>query len=560
MENKKYILPVKSGKSKSLLLVFLALVMVMGACSKTPGQLSDSDSHLSMSSAENSGLDSASSQDESKEDLSPEASDGEEASSKDSAFTSSDKDSGFSSGSGFSKVESGSQGTSKPTPTKPATTPVPTSPPTATPSSSPTPTPDLPPPDNRDYNFNGPISKEVLNNYLSRAVTHNGLAAFAGYGNIPAGGNPDFEEDFRMLKSIGAKFIGRAAHVWGTVNDEEHYAEAKRIAGIVHAYDPQIVLQSCIFEAVYKSNVDVIPVPAWVFEAFDLPVENRNFKYEDMLFLNGNHVGQWNPGGGSIPDLTRPESQMWFYYRAVRYIDAGYEAIHLGQITVMTKFDNNKTQIAGLIAKIRDYASKKARRKWVILDAHSYNNMYYYENGKKYLLLDFHSFPLRPRDNFPGNKEFSDGYQPARLEVGYLDSVYGRSTGGIHPAGWETEYNPFLCEFDNHGYDKDRRDVMRGDIKPWGYDEITWFAKQPERRRAQILLDFHDWINDRYQYGNIQMPTKVPLAFPFSVQYVTEEYGTTTFSNIHFFKANTQSPTSLATFNLEQDIKRIWSR
>lgn len=413
--------------------------------------------------------------------------------------------------------------------------------------------------DTRNFDFNGPISKEVLNNFLSKAVTHNGFAAFAGYGNVPAGGNPDFLEDFRMIKNIGAMYIGRAAHVWGFADEEEHYKESARIAKLVHDYNSKIILEAAVFEAVYKDNVNIIPVPAWVFTEFGLPVQTRNFIYSDMLYSDGQFVNQWGTNA-SVPDLTRLESQMWFYYRCARYIDSGYEAIHLGQLAIMTRRDSGKLITAGLIDRIRNYATAHARRKWVILAAHIYSKSEstYQKNGKTYLLLDFHAFPLRPRDNFAGSVTASDGYQPAMLEKNFIDSIYGRSAGGINPSGWETDYNPFLCEFDNSGFDQSTKDQNLGKFWPWGYDEITWFSKQPPNRRSEILINFYAWIKTNYTYGNMQMPTRVPLAFPFTVYFESEEYGKTAFNNIHFFKANTQSATSLVSFNLERTIKNLW--
>ncbi len=413
--------------------------------------------------------------------------------------------------------------------------------------------------DTRNFNFNGPISKEVLNNYLSKAVTHNGFAADAGYGNIPAGGNSDFLEDFRMIKNIGTMYIGRAAHVWGFADEEVHYKESARIAKRVHDYNSKIILEAAVFEAVYKDNVNKISVPAWVFTEFGLPVTTRNFIYNDMLYTDGQFVNQWG-SNGSVPDLTRQEAQMWFYYRCARYIDSGYEAIHLGQLAIMTRKDTGKLITAGLIDRIRKYATAHARRKWVILAAHIYTKAEatYQKNGKTYLLLDFHAFPLRPKDNFAGSVTASDGYQPAVLEKNFIDSIYGRSAGGINPSGWETDYNPFLCEFDNSGKDDSVKDQNLGRFWPWGYDEITWFTKQPPNRRSEILINFYAWIKTNYKYGNMQMPTRVPLAMPFTVYFESKEFGTTPFSNIHYFKANTQSATSLVSFNLERTIKNLW--
>lgn len=140
--------------------------------------------------------------------------------------------------------------------------------------------------DNRNFDFDGPISEEVLNNYLSKAVTHNGLVTSAGYGTVPPGKNADFDEDFRMLKNIGAMFYGRAAHVWGTPDDEEqHFQDAKQGADKVHAYNSKIILQACVFEAIYESHVQSVPIPGWVFEAFGLPIQKRNFVMQICCFL-----------------------------------------------------------------------------------------------------------------------------------------------------------------------------------------------------------------------------------------------------------------------------------
>lgn len=54
----------------------------------------------------------------------------------------------------------------------------------------------------RDYSIDGTISREILENYLSRSVTHLGLCCDEGEAS-----SPEFLEDLRMLKAIGAKFI-----------------------------------------------------------------------------------------------------------------------------------------------------------------------------------------------------------------------------------------------------------------------------------------------------------------------------------------------------------------
>ena len=82
----------------------------------------------------------------------------------------------------------------------------------------------------------------------------------------------------------------------------------------VHAADPQMILQACIFEIV-TSQVNQVPVPEWAFVALGQPVEQRNFRYADMLYPDGKRVNQWGRNG-SVPDVSRPETKLWFYFLA----------------------------------------------------------------------------------------------------------------------------------------------------------------------------------------------------------------------------------------------------
>ena len=56
-----------------------------------------------------------------------------------------------------------------------------------------------------DYRFDSNISREVLENYLSRSITMEGLL----------NGRGDLDDNIRMLKHTGAKFIGRSLCLWG---------------------------------------------------------------------------------------------------------------------------------------------------------------------------------------------------------------------------------------------------------------------------------------------------------------------------------------------------------
>jgi hypothetical protein len=349
----------------------------------------------------------------------------------------------------------------------------------------------------RDFRFDGPISREVLENYLSRAISMEGLL----------NGRGDLGDNIRMLKEAGAKFIGRALCLWGGEAELLRNLErAKAQIPEAHAADPEMVLQACIFEIV-TTQVDQVPVPDWAFVALDRPVEKRNFRYADMLYPDGRRVDHWRRGQ-SVPDVSRPETKLWFYFLAASYIDLGIEAIHFGQTELMNGNDRDLSHYSDLLARVRDHAAKRARRHLVLCDSHVPGGGLV-RDGR--LLMDFHSFPLRI-------KEVPDRPQEAVLELGFSDGIYGRSRGGITPSGWSCEHLPYLVEIDNWGASRQPGQAKQGGIWVWGYDEITWFAHQPEAYRAGWLRYARDWVRDTDPNGHLQMPGSRTLRSPLDGQ------------------------------------------
>lgn len=384
----------------------------------------------------------------------------------------------------------------------------------------------------RSYDFDGPISRRVLENYLSRSITM--VELYRSPGN--------FEDDLRMLKNIGAKFVGRAIYLWGgeaRIADPKFLEQGRQMVRRIHAIDPDIVVQAAVFEIVTE-EVGQVPVPAWVFEEFGRKPEPRNFDYSKMLFPSGLMVNHWRRGQ-SVPDICQEETKMWFLFLSASYIDIGVEAIHVGQLDLMGRSDPEYRHWADLLGRIRAYAAKKARRHWILLDAHVPKGGPILD-GK--LLLDFHSFPLRP-------KEVPDSPQKAVLEVGYTDAIYGRSRGGITPSGWSCEHLPYLVEFDNFGGTRAPGQASQAkgpSIFVWGYDEITWFAHQPEEYRNEWLRYAWKWVREHDPSGFLQMPggrmlTNGPAGPD---------------GPIRWYFANRKSPTFPNGFSQEETIKAIW--
>jgi hypothetical protein len=113
-------------------------------------------------------------------------------------------------------------------------------------------------------------------------------------------------------------------------------------------------------ELIQKPGVEMLTIPDYVFEAFGLPATGRNFNYSDMLFRDGKFVNHW-PGNGpdaSVPDLTQQEAQLWFFYAGTSWIKQGIEALHCGQIMLMSSEDTGMVHTHALFSKLRAFAAK----------------------------------------------------------------------------------------------------------------------------------------------------------------------------------------------------------
>ena len=313
--------------------------------------------------------------------------------------------------------------------------------------------------------FDGSMPRPVLEYYLSHAASAQWFSA-----------SDTLEDDIRVVLKTGLKFLGRAAGIWkGDLPEEAHFARAKRAADKMHEADPEVILQACIFEVVYREDLESVPVPAWAFEAFGLPVEDRCFRFDDCLFPPDS--GAW----GNMPDISRQETQLWFYYRGRRYIDCGYEAFHMGQIHLYSAFDKGCAAVGRVIGMLRDYGRLHARRHKVLFDAHSHSLVV---NGVS--LLDYNAMPFTrwPFPDRPGEK---------------LALVReGKSGGGVSPEGVYEKALPFLYEYDNWG-GRDQWAYAHQTYRErawnqwWGGDQISWFAAQPEAERNKFLDYTFKW-------------------------------------------------------------------
>ncbi len=384
----------------------------------------------------------------------------------------------------------------------------------------------------KNYTFDTTIEKEVLENYLSRAVT----AAFLIH-------TKTLEDDLRAIKNMGIKFLGRASGIWmPDPDDQEHFRKSKYLADRVHEVDPEIILQACIFEAVYR-HIENFKVPGYVFRAFGLEPEDRGFCFDAMKFQEEPEGFIWGDDG-ALPDINRLETRMWFYYRATNYIDAGYEALHLGQIHLYTANDRGMAKMSELADMLRVYGKEHGRRHKILLDAHSHG-----VSIRGRLLLDYHAMPFTR-------------YPLLDREGEKLVSVReGFSEGGLNPNGWRGEVMPYLMEYDNWG-GKAVKDFdactyeERGFKDWWGYDQIGWFANQGQEGQKQFLEYTYKWTAVNNVNAYFQVPFRRGLDSA-AVRMKRADNGETDYQD--YYQINTKSAECPMGFNQEETIKEIWA-
>lgn len=367
------------------------------------------------------------------------------------------------------------------------------------------------------YYFDGGISLDVLNNYLNRAMAYLGVETYASMYDVVK----------ESIIDTGVKYVQRAGCAWHPSISDETTGSLKGVIEKLHAIDPEIIFEACIFECI-TTAVEKIPIPAEVFKAFGLPVENRNFDFEKMIYPDGSYKNQWGNNSG-VPDITQAETQMFFYHRARVYIDQGCEALHLGQAKLMGRDDTNNECWAKVIGLIRDYAKTNARRHYVIIDAHYPGQKFFDKNGNS--LVDFNSFPTRMKvskgqtDHAPSEKN----PQECVIEPGHADSVYKLTVRTTSPGGWYTNKFPYLVEIDNYGVAAEKdQDKAKSNI--WGYDEITWFVIQPQWYRHKFTEYLITEIDSYNENGHMSVvgkrwPTAVASGNGANVYYAAKKDG-----------------------------------
>ncbi|HYV92270.1 MAG TPA: T9SS type A sorting domain-containing protein [Chitinophagales bacterium] len=373
-----------------------------------------------------------------------------------------------------------------------------------------------------EYDFNGTMNERTLELYLDKAITMQGQSDVEGSSNLS---EVERVKNINMILDVKAKFVHRIVGWWESGWGQEKMDQIMTKAALnisdLHAIDPQIICQAAIFEYV-SATVEQLAIPDWVFTDFGLQVVNRNFDYDAMLYdpPASQYYIYPNPCGSTgrpmteserswIPDISKLETRLWFYYLAKRYIDAGCEAIHWGQVELMDLNDPGHHYYWDLFSKVRLYGASK-NRGVLLCDAHSRCNPYYdldpnnpLPNWQRQLLFDFQSSPLYNKETTP----CTVGNQPC-IVTPNESNILGLSACGLSPLGWSTMSIPYLMEFDNGGADPVAGCSYNTDHSwtTWGWDDITWFSKQSSSYRNSYLKYTYYKIKCLDPKGHVTMP------------------------------------------------------
>lgn len=411
----------------------------------------------------------------------------------------------------------------------------------------------------QNYDFNGTISREVLDNYLDRAISMQTISETEGVGL-----QPEIErmKDINMLNDIGAKFISRMAHWrengWGQTNHDNFFAKVQQNVLDIKSNDPQVICQAAVFEYV-SATIETFWIPDYVWNEFGIsPPANHRLDYESMLYpapasqykIYGRDMTESERQ--SMPDITQVSTQMWFYYMATRFISVGCEAMHFGQAEIMNRRDIGNKKFWELLNRIRSYAATR-NRGVILCDAHvpsggmyfeptlnisisSWQNYKYIEDWYKQLVWDFHSIWV----GYEETLGCTSALQPVVLNPYPDKGLHQRSLGGLHPKGWYIESNPYLVEFDNYGIGEQVGCNATPSFYLYGWDEISWFAAQPEYYRNNILKYTYYKIKCMDKNGHLNMPGRRNINLtPGGLETI--------------YRANTGN------FNQQITIKNIWN-
>ncbi len=285
-----------------------------------------------------------------------------------------------------------------------------------------------------------------LSRYLSRSANADGLWKFNREGSGPSNCTPPYSADYRYyceaqycaqiqsFVDLDMKFIARASSAWrnewgfkeADPNDPTSQdASARRameqlVCDVNEAYDcagkGRPIIQAGIFEGVDPVQVSKVFIDEDVFSDF---FEFSGLSYCD---LEARHfVGDVYPTCCSSDncnldlsalknpytfvgdemfeddkyDLTKIETQLWFFYQAKSYMDMGYTSLHMGHFEAYAENDDppNYPILNNLLESFRKYAQNEGT--FMVMNGEGGNPKI---GDSDKFMFEFGSVPMRIRE------------------------------------------------------------------------------------------------------------------------------------------------------------------
>lgn len=305
-----------------------------------------------------------------------------------------------------------------------------------------------------------------------------------------------YQDMLRLIARVKPKLITDAVSVWGggtnwppwQMNWPVYLNRCAHVLKDIKAFDQEIVVQAAINEYVDDALLNAIgDIPAWVFNEFGLPQEHRKFAKSSIAFADykTNATHAWSYSDGIVPDISRQETQMLFYYLAVTYINMGYECITFCQVELMNNQTLDGTNLASLFGRLRNYAATKGDIRFLLITGGTTGM----KDEKGDLIFDYHSAPVRPSETGYSLNENGGGcYIDARQCWGGKGKLYQASLGGRTPSGWYCDELPGVVALDNWGPDVSHGGEPAGSgCNQYHWDEISWFGLQDKAYRDNWL-------------------------------------------------------------------------
>jgi hypothetical protein len=281
-----------------------------------------------------------------------------------------------------------------------------------------------------DFNNQADLTKDKIEAFLSRAVTHFETASFRDFNEA------EWLRTRKFLKDTGARFVHGAELSWGrSYPDRTYWDRCRARIADLHAAPglDTVIVEGFIAEHI-GPNADSTLIPDWLWNEMEAQGINktrrrspndrdgrRYFHYENFFKADWPHINRWG-SGQSVPDITQAETQLYFRYLLKEYIDAGFESIWFGGLLLVGHADSNHNALNELCEFARQYAARHGRRHAILFTSHCAGRLH---DGRE--LLDYAAFPSRMRysNRTPSGIEINTAHEDPGVRdlIGILENM-----------------------------------------------------------------------------------------------------------------------------------------